>query len=70
MKEFEQHELPPDPRAFDEVTRMRAALEKLLPHAEAEQERLYKLTLKYPGREQSKYEDCRHAVSVAYEAIA
>lgn len=46
------------------------AVKKLLPHAEAEQERLYRLTLKYPGRDQSEYEDCRHAVSYAYEAIA
>ena len=53
----------------DDATRLRATLKKLLPHAEAEQERLYKLTLKYPGRDQSAYEDCRNAVSVAYEAI-
>jgi hypothetical protein len=49
---------------------LRVAVEKLLPHAEAEQERLYKLTLKYPSRDPSGYEDCRHAVSFAYEAIA
>jgi hypothetical protein len=48
---------------------LRDAVKKLLPHAEAEQERLYKLTLKYPGRDQSEYEDCRHAVSYAYEAL-
>jgi hypothetical protein len=65
VKDFEKSEpLPADPAA-----RLRAALEKLLPHAEAEQERLYKLTLKYPGRDQSEYEDCRHAVSFAYEAV-
>jgi hypothetical protein len=49
----------------------REAIEKLLPYAEAAQEALYKVTLKYPGRDdaQSDYEDCRHAVSFAYEAM-
>jgi len=46
------------------------AIGKLLPHAESKQERLYKLALKYPGRHQSRYEDCRHAVSFAYQALA
>ena len=56
-------------RAVNNYESLRAAIGKLLPHAEAEQERLYKLTLKYPGRDQSEYEDCRHAVSFAYEAV-
>lgn len=49
----------------------REAIEKLMPYAEAAQEALYKVTLKYPGRgqAQSDYEDCRHAVSFAYEAM-
>jgi hypothetical protein len=48
------------------------AVEKLLPYAEAEQEAFYKVTLKYPGRQKAKsdYEDCRHAVSYAYEALS
>jgi len=48
------------------------AVEKLLPYAEAQQEAFCKVTLKYPGRKkaQSDYEDCRHAVSYAYEALS
>lgn len=50
---------------------MRNAVEKLLPYGEAAQEEaLYKITLKYSGRGRSEYEDCRHAVSFAYEAVA
>jgi predicted RNA-binding Zn-ribbon protein involved in translation (DUF1610 family) len=47
------------------------AIRKLLPYAEAEQEAFYKITLRYPGRQQEKsdYEDCRHAVSYAYETL-
>jgi hypothetical protein len=48
----------------------REAIEKLMPYAEAAQEALYKVTLRYSGREQaqSDYEDCRHAVSFARES--
>jgi hypothetical protein len=51
---------------------LQEAVRKLLPYVEAEQEALYKVTLKYPGRQkaQSDYEDCRHAVSYAYEALS
>jgi hypothetical protein len=52
------------------IAELRSAIEKLLPYGEAAQEALYKATLKYPGRDQTEYEDCRHAVSFAYEALA
>jgi len=60
----------PFQRLQDAAPQLLEAIGKLLRHAEAEQERLYKRTLKYPGRGQSAYEDCRHAVSFAYEAVA
>jgi len=46
------------------------AVKKLLPHAEAEQENLYCMAKKQPDEYQAGYEDCRHAVSYAYEAMA
>ena len=46
------------------------AVEKLLPHAEAEQESLYQMAKQNPDEYQAGYEDCRHAVSYAYEACA
>jgi len=54
-----------------EAMSQREAIEKLMPYAEAAQEALYKVTLRYPGRvqAQTQYEDCRHAVSFAYDAI-
>jgi hypothetical protein len=45
------------------------AIEKLLPHAEAEQENLYRMAKENPDEYQAGYEDCRHAVSYAYEAL-
>ena len=45
------------------------AVEKLLPHAEAEQESLYQMAKQNPDEYQAGYEDCRHAVSYAYEAL-
>jgi hypothetical protein len=46
------------------------AVKKLLPHAEAEQENLYAMAKKQPDEYQAGYEDCRHAVSYAYEAVS
>jgi hypothetical protein len=45
------------------------AVEKLLPHAEAEQENLRQMAKQNPDEYQAGYEDCRHAVSYAYEAL-
>jgi hypothetical protein len=45
------------------------AAKKLLPHAEAEQENLYYMAKQNPDEYQTGYEDCRHAVSYAYEAL-
>lgn len=46
------------------------AIKKLLPHAVARQEILYLLAESNPGAYQTSYDDCRHAVSYAYEAIS
>jgi hypothetical protein len=45
------------------------AVEKLLPHAEAEQENLRQMAKQNPDEYQDGYEDCRHAVSYAHEAL-
>jgi hypothetical protein len=45
------------------------AVKKLLPHAEAQQESLRLLTKRKRDNCQGRYEDCRHAVSYAYEAL-
>jgi hypothetical protein len=45
------------------------AIKKLLPHAEARQEVLYLLAENNPAAYQGRYEDCRHDISCAYEAL-
>jgi hypothetical protein len=46
------------------------AIQQLLPYAEAEQESLYHLSKQDPEEYEGGYENCRHAVSYAYEALS
>jgi hypothetical protein len=64
-----QLQLPAEAKFFDQATRLKQAVTKLLPYAEAEQENFYHMAKQEPDEYQSAYEECRHAVSFAYDVL-
>jgi hypothetical protein len=62
--------LPPEAKFFDQATCLKEAVTKLLPYAEAAQENLHHMAKQEPDEYQVGYENCRHAVSYAYETLA
>jgi hypothetical protein len=48
---------------------LKTAVERLLPHAEEEQESLFQMQKRNPVEYEGGYQDCRHAISYAYEAL-
>ena len=69
MTGHRQSKPPTEAQFFDHIAMLRKAIQKLLPPAEAEQENLYGMAKNQPDDYQTAYEDCRHAVSFAYEAV-